>query len=194
MRKSRSQTAETRARIVSVASRVLLARGLDSVGMRDVMEAADLTAGGFYRHFSSKDQLIEEAIQDAFDRLFAMFQQVTLGQSRAQSLERIVTLYLEQSPDKSRDTTPYLCPMAQLGSELANSSPAIRAVASGGHKRLVALIAGCLSDLPGQDITVRANAVVSLLVGAVTTAKFEPHPRTASLILSRAKQVIMDLP
>jgi TetR/AcrR family transcriptional repressor of nem operon len=56
MRRSRSETVETKKRIVAAASRLFLDGGLDSVGMRDVMEAAELTAGGFYRHFSSKDQ------------------------------------------------------------------------------------------------------------------------------------------
>ena len=54
--------------------------------MRDVMKAAELTGGGFYRHFSSKDQLVAEAIRAAFDRLLTMFDTVTEGMTGVEAL------------------------------------------------------------------------------------------------------------
>ena len=63
MRKSRAETAETRARILSTASKMFLDKGLGAVGMRDMMAGASLAPGGFYRHFGSKDRLIAEASQ-----------------------------------------------------------------------------------------------------------------------------------
>ena len=191
MRKSRTEAAETRARIVSVAATVFLERGLESVGMRDVMEAAGLTAGGFYRHFSSKDQLIAEAMQNAFDRLFAMFDEATVGMSPEQSLECIVTLYLEQTRHKESEAEPYLCPMAQLGSQLAKSSSAIRFVAVEGHTRLEALIAGCLPERSKSHRAKRANAIVSTLVGAVTAAKIASDPESAARTLVQARRAIL---
>ncbi len=126
MRKSRIETAGTRERIVSVAARLFLEQGLDNVGMRDVMKAAELTGGGFNRHFSSKDQLVAEAIRAAFDRLFAIFDTATGGVTGVEALQRIATLYLEQSKTRHHASAPpYLCPLAQLGSELKHAAPEV---------------------------------------------------------------------
>jgi TetR/AcrR family transcriptional repressor of nem operon len=48
MRKSKSDTAETRKRIVSTAAQVFLDQGIAATGIADVMAAAGLTQGGFY--------------------------------------------------------------------------------------------------------------------------------------------------
>ena len=50
MRRSREDTAATRARIVAVAARLFRARGIDATSVADVMSALGLTVGGFYRH------------------------------------------------------------------------------------------------------------------------------------------------
>ena len=65
MRRSREDTAETRRRILEVASRLFRSRGIASVSVADVMGELGLTVGGFYRHFASKDALVAEAIEAA---------------------------------------------------------------------------------------------------------------------------------
>src|ERR1700754_428303 len=120
MRRSRSETAETRERIVSTASRMFLEKGLAAVGMRDMMSAANLTQGGFYRHFDSKEELIAEANSVAFDRLLAMFEEKISGKSVDEALETIVFLYLNQSQIKKNT---YHCPLSLLGSELSHCDP-----------------------------------------------------------------------
>lgn len=60
-RSSRQQADANRARIVEIASGLFRARGIEAVSIGDVMKAAGLTQGGFYRHFASKDALAAEA-------------------------------------------------------------------------------------------------------------------------------------
>src|SRR3954463_10394706 len=57
MRKSRTAAAETKATIIRTAARLFRERGFDAVSINDVMTAAGLTVGGFYRHFESKEAL-----------------------------------------------------------------------------------------------------------------------------------------
>ena len=192
MRKSRIETAGTRERIVSGAATLFLDRGLENVGMRDVMKAVELTGGGFYRHFSSKEQLTAEAIRAAFDRLLAMFDTAIEGMTGPEALQRIATLYLEQSRIIHGSEAPYLCPLAQLGSELRHASPEIRAGSFEGHERLTSLVARCLADLPTSEAATKATNIVSILIGAVTAAGLAPHPRAASRILKQAKASILD--
>ena len=61
MRKSKTETAETRRRIVDLAAKTFRRNGIAATGVAEIMAAAGLTHGGFYRHFGSKDQLVAEA-------------------------------------------------------------------------------------------------------------------------------------
>jgi TetR/AcrR family transcriptional repressor of nem operon len=190
MRKSRAETAETRARILSTASKMFLNKGLGAVGMRDVMASASLTPGGFYRHFRSKDRLIAEASSAALDRAFAMLESETAGKSQAQAVERIVSVYLGQSQIAEK---PYLCPLAMIGAELRHSDPQVRAIAINGYQRIVQLIASHLGNRNKRAALATAGGIVSTLVGAVTLAEIAPERAIASAILSNAKALISEL-
>src|SRR5258708_15857949 len=65
MKVSREQAAANRERIVEVAGKLFRENGFDGIGVADLMKAAGLTHGGFYGHFSSRDELIAEAIECA---------------------------------------------------------------------------------------------------------------------------------
>ena len=190
MRKSRAETSESKARILSTASKMFLDKGLETVGMRDIMAGAGLAPGGFYRHFGSKDRLIAEASHAALDRAFEMLESETVGKSPAQAVERIISVYLGQSQVRER---PYLCPLAMLGAELRHSDPQVRAIAINGYQRIVQLIAKHLTTLTRRRALATASGIVSALVGAVTLAEIAPEPAIARAILSNAKALIREL-
>ena len=51
------------------AAQLFRERGFEGIGLADLMKEAGLTHGGFYGHFSSKEDLIAEASARAFDGL-----------------------------------------------------------------------------------------------------------------------------
>ena len=61
MKVSRRQAAKNRQRILEGACKLFQENGFDGVGVDAIMNKAGLTHGGFYGHFSSKNDLIEEA-------------------------------------------------------------------------------------------------------------------------------------
>jgi TetR/AcrR family transcriptional repressor of nem operon len=65
---SRQQAAENRGTIVAAAEKLFRERGVDAVGLAELMKAAGFTHGGFYNHFKSKDALgaavMEKAMKD----------------------------------------------------------------------------------------------------------------------------------
>ena len=65
MRKSREEAAQTRKRIVTAAAGEFRKNGIVATGLADLMKAAGLTHGGFYKHFESKDHLVREACIEA---------------------------------------------------------------------------------------------------------------------------------
>ena len=67
MRVSRIQAAENRQSVINVASRLFRERGFDGIGLKDLMEAAGLTQGAFYKQFESKEDLAVEASRRALE-------------------------------------------------------------------------------------------------------------------------------
>jgi TetR/AcrR family transcriptional repressor of nem operon len=66
MRYRPEQKTHTRDRIVRNAARKLRVEGLSGPSIASIMKASGLTVGGFYKHFRSKDELVAEAIAQAF--------------------------------------------------------------------------------------------------------------------------------
>src|SRR5258706_14641643 len=94
MRKSREETEATRARIVTTAARLLQERGLDGIGVADLMAAAGLTHGAFYAHFPSREALLAEAAATSVKRSAANWANLAKDQPREQALAAIVEHYL----------------------------------------------------------------------------------------------------
>ena len=65
MRVSRAQAEENRETVINVASRLFREHGFDGIGLKDLMKGAGLTQGGFYKQFSSKDDLAAQASRRA---------------------------------------------------------------------------------------------------------------------------------
>jgi TetR/AcrR family transcriptional repressor of nem operon len=60
---SKEHKSGTRERIVQAAANAFRARGIDGVGVAEIMKEAGLTHGGFYAHFKSKDDLVKAAFE-----------------------------------------------------------------------------------------------------------------------------------
>ena len=62
---SKRQTARNRQSIIDAAARLFRQRGVDGVGLNELMREAGFTQGGFYNHFASKDALVAEVMTTA---------------------------------------------------------------------------------------------------------------------------------
>src|SRR5689334_11654568 len=60
VRVTREQAAANRERILDAAGTLFRERGFDGIGVDEIMKRAGLTHGGFYGHFTSKDDLAAE--------------------------------------------------------------------------------------------------------------------------------------
>src|SRR3954449_2014254 len=91
MRVSREHAAQNRERILDAAARLFRERGFEGIGVADLMKEAGLTHGGFYGHFSSKEDLIAEASARALTHSLELFSKVA---GAADPLTAIATAYL----------------------------------------------------------------------------------------------------
>ena len=165
MKRSKAETAETRHRIVETAAREFRRNGIYATGLADVMAAAGLTHGGFYRHFQSKDQLVAEACAAGMKSIVAKAEIAACQSNGNGGLDAIVESYLAVN---HRDDRAGGCPLAGLGSELARADNETRATVSEGILRFVEALARRARRRNPELAKSDALFVLSALVGAVT--------------------------
>ncbi|VVA50016.1 HTH-type transcriptional regulator AcrR [Serratia ficaria] len=162
---SKEQVRENRARIVEAASVLFRERGYDGVGIAELMSAAGLTHGGFYKHFASKADLLSEAMSCGFRRSA----ESSLGVER----EKFIADYLSR---QHRDAMGKGCVMSALGTDTARQSESIKATFSAGIERQLSLLA----DENGAGSATRADLIDTLahLVGALVLSRACPDDST----------------
>ena len=65
------QRQRTHDRLVDAALSVMARKGADLTTIQDITETADVGFGSFYNHFSSKEEIMNEAIDALFERIGA---------------------------------------------------------------------------------------------------------------------------
>ena len=178
MRKSRDEAAQTRRRIVEAASCEFRKCGIVATGLNDLMKAAGLTHGGFYKHFASKDQLVAEATTAALDALLE-------GMAAHPTVSAAVAAYLST---RHRDNPASGCPLAAIGSELSRSDRKAREAATAGFVRLVDILAGKAGTAEARR---RALVAAATMIGAVTMSRMVTELELSAEILREAEKSLI---
>lgn len=172
MKVSKAQAAENRQGILDAASRLYRERGLTGVGVADITRDAGLTHGGLYRHFASKDALVQEACARAFDWLMTPLEGATPHTTVGERIQR----YL--SP-QHRDAPGTGCPVAALAVDAARAGGGLSEVFAEGIERNIQRFAQLLVDSRAEagSATVRSQdreraiQVLATMVGGLVLAR-----------------------
>jgi len=176
MRVTREKAAENRARIVETASRLFREKGFDGVGLDAIMNEVGLTHGGFYGHFTSKEDLAVEAVAHALEQGAELQRGYT-------NIADFVSGYLSESHFADRANG---CALAALSGDMARRSKGVRSAATSylQIERLAGLFRGTTAVRRRRAITTLAG-----VVGALTLARAVEDPALSDEILSTARQV-----
>jgi TetR/AcrR family transcriptional repressor of nem operon len=186
MRKSRIEAAKTRERIVMAAAAEFRQHGIAATGLADLMKAAGLTHGGFYRHFASKDQLVAEACSAA---VATMNERVASSASRERGRKGL-TAVADYLSAEHRDNPRDGCPLAALGSELARADTQTRAAAMAAFLKLVDALAGGFAAGTPDKARRRAMVAALTLIGALTVSRVVTDQALSDAILRNAEDSI----
>ena len=164
MRASKSEKAASHERIVQEAATQLRERGADGPGVAEIMRAAGMTHGGFYKHFDSRDALVAEATERAMTENAPAIEAVI--SEVEDPLAAFVDWYVSEA---HRDDAGHGCGVVALANDAARNV-AIQAAYRTQIERYLDLLADLLG---GEDPDRRARAAVTLstLVGAVLIAR-----------------------
>jgi TetR/AcrR family transcriptional repressor of nem operon len=189
MKRSRAETAETRRRIVKAAACEFRRNGIHATSLAEVMAAAGLTQGGFYRHFASKEQLVAEACAEAMASAVEVTQAGACQADGEIGLEAIIENFL--STDRNNQLEG--CPLVGLGIELARADGDTRAAASKGFVKLVELVAKQIGRTSPEAAKARAIFTLSAMIGAVTMSRIVADPELSATILQEARRRLAEI-
>lgn len=175
---------QSRGRILKVAAKQFRAKGSDNVRVADVMKAAGLTHGGFYKHFADKDQLLREAVETALMQIATHLRDLTGNLSRPEALRKVIDNYLSEEHMLHPD---YGCALAALGTEIARMPREMKLAIS----QALDLYAARLDFLmPGETAAQRRAAFLVLfpsMAGCIMTARAHANKERQRQILAAGR-------
>ena len=105
------------------AARQFRTEGMNGPGVAKLMKASGLTHGGFYKHFSSKDALFAEAIDESVREVAAMLTNWPKQGRRDERWKEIVKKYLSIEHCEHPEIG---CPIAALAPDIARTRAPIK--------------------------------------------------------------------
>ena len=188
MRYRPEHKAEIHHKIVQDASRRIRAEGTTGAAVSAVMRDAGLTHGGFYKHFGSKDDLLIESLQEAFQEIADRHAEVGEQSKPETAWKAIVKTYLSL---EFCDHVEYGCPLPALAPELARADEAMKPQI---FEELKKYMARMLPFMPGLRTVDKERAffsIFSTMVGAIEIARMLPEPVMREKVLASARDLLL---
>ena len=180
MRVTREQAEAHREKILDAAGTLFRERGYDGIGVADIMKRAGLTHGGFYGHFTSKDDLAAEITARVLGR--EGWLERWTGK-RDPSITKFVRSYLSAW---HRDDPGHGCPVATLGADVARQPSSVRRAFTEGFRLRVETLRKLMPGRSGAAQRQQALATLAGLVGAMVLARAVDDPTLSDEILEAA--------
>ena len=182
MRYTAEQKQQTSAKILRAAGRLFRKQGYVATGVDAVMQSADLTAGGFYFHFQSKEDLLAATLDNIF-REGTKDRPEHLSKLRGHAwLRAFAGYYLSK---QHRDAPDRGCPMPALATEIARIGGKPRTVFEQHLERVIGSVAEQF-DAESPD---RQSAITMLTqcLGGIMLARAVGEGRLSDEILEACR-------
>ncbi len=177
MRRSKEDKAASHERIVNAAAARIRDAGTDQAGVAEIMRAAGLTHGGFYKHFDSREELIGEAVARALTENEPIVAQIV--EDADDPLASFADWYVSTA---HRDNPANGCGVVALGADVRRVGGAAQEAYRAEVDRYLTLLQSLLEG-DDEDSRKRAGVTLSAMVGAVMIARaLGPTPRSDELL------------
>ena len=168
---AKDRAERSRRKITDASAKLFRERGFRGVSVAELMNAAELTHGGFYAHFPSKDALLAEAVVEGFQQsALKLASRIPSSPTRGQVVTALLEGFLTPA---ARDAPGSACPSSSLANDVAREplEAPVRSAYLQGLERLVKVL--CVRDdgHRSQDIRAEALADVATMVGALVLAR-----------------------
>jgi TetR/AcrR family transcriptional repressor of nem operon len=188
MRYPKEHKERTRQRIVETAAREFREKGLDGVGVADLMASAGLTHGGFYAHFDSRDALVIEAFNYAMERSTERWRKLAEGIPPEKRFASIVEAYLTPL---HRDDPGHGCAITSLGAEIARESPRTRKAFAAKIEDMIDMMSDHLPDVPRKTARKQAIAALATMMGTLVLSRIAGSGEFSDEVLAAGRETVL---
>lgn len=177
--------AESREKILKAASQLFREKGFHATGVDELMDKAGLTAGAFYAHFKSKQDLLNEALQDCLLKNRKYLLEGLEGKTGSDYIEGILGKYVSAL---HRDNPKMGCPLPAVGPELYRASEETGQVVAQYIEKWIELMK---DHTDGNETEKRAQTIrlFSQAVGGILLSRLVQSEKLSDEILNATKKV-----
>jgi AcrR family transcriptional regulator len=181
MRYPANHKSQSHERILDAAARLMFRRGVANTGIDAVMAAAGLTPGGFYAHFKSKAELVQDVLRQRLRNNRARLTRGLDGMTDIEWISAFVHRYLSR---RHRDHPEDGCPIAALLSELAHGNDSTQPVLVDELADYTALLMSKLAPAANVTSRQRSLALIAMIVGGMCLARATKGSATSNEVLA----------
>jgi TetR/AcrR family transcriptional regulator, transcriptional repressor for nem operon len=187
---SKASKANTHARVVAAAAARFKERGVDGISLSDLMQDLELTHGGFYKHFASRDELVTEALELALNESGQAMRE-RLFDGEKPDIAGFVDFYLNEA---HRDGRAAGCAVAALAGDVPRKSADMQAqFRKQIESNLETLSEALRRDGSADAARSTALLVLSALYGALIMARAVGDSSLSREFLRTVRQRVFDL-
>jgi TetR/AcrR family transcriptional repressor of nem operon len=177
---SQAAKAETHDRILDIAAARIRRDGAAGLAVAEIMKEAGLTHGGFYRHFTSREQFVAEAAKRALTR--GSEWTVALGElGGRRGYTQLVDGYLSTW---HRDHPESGCGVAGVAADVARDDGPARHSYTQQVREVLAVLVDLIDKPDAQAAQREAILTMSALVGAISIARAVDDPDLSEQLLA----------
>ncbi|MEU7631512.1 TetR/AcrR family transcriptional regulator [Nocardia sp. NPDC049220] len=176
---SQAAKAESRERVLRIAARRIREEGMARPGVADLMKEAGLTHGGFYKHFDSRDDLINQAVT-----LALLDGETKMTEAARRNAEKphlgLIDSYLST---RHRDAPGTGCALVTLGAAAGRAGAEIKEAYQDQVQSYLALLSETADDRAPDEARADAMLTLSALVGALLMSRAVADPQFSDQLL-----------
>ena len=186
---SQADKAQTHRRLVRTAAGQFRENGLDGISLAELMKLLGLTHGGFYKHFSSRDELVGEAVEYALAEGDQTMRELLFKDGKP-DLARFVGTYLSEA---HRDSRSLGCTISALSADVARRGDELHAPFRDQIERNIGMLVEALEGVPAGQRRSQALLLLSALYGALSMARATGDSRLSQEILRTVGGKVLEL-
>jgi AcrR family transcriptional regulator len=180
---------EIRTKIIRAAQRLFNMKGFEAVSIDQIMAAAELTRGGFYRYFESKSDLYAEAMDCFFTNPACgnRWEGVEVDPAKGAIGPQIVRAYLSRQHFQDIEDS---CPMVALPGDVARSGGNAKRAYENALKAMIEHLQSGAKDGPDRK---SALAIAALCIGGMVIARASEDLAVADEVRDAAMTTALSL-
>jgi TetR/AcrR family transcriptional repressor of nem operon len=179
---SQAEKAASRERVLRIAARKIRAEGVTRPGIAELMKEAGLTHGGFYKHFTSREDLIAQAAAEALTEGTAKMERAA-RKNKQEPRTGLIDSYLAQ---QHRDAPATGCALVTLGAAAGRGDQQFKEA----YEQQVRAYLNLITGLGDGSEQARAEAMLTLsaLVGAMLMSRAVADPGLSDELLTKVAE------